>query len=149
MGSKYLLLIVAAGLLFSGCRQQVPTGKASAIADSSAVQQADSLLSEGEAVNAPLSYAARNGRRTYDKYCAICHGTEGAGDGFNSYNLSTRPKDFTEPGYLAQVKDSWLREVIEQGGRGAKRSILMPAYENTLTRNQIEDIVVYVRHLSR
>lgn len=96
-----------------------------------------------------LTYAQRKGKLLYDKYCAVCHGLEGKGDGFNAYNLDPRPKDFTETGYLETVSDDWLREVIREGGRGVKRSVLMPSYENTLTKNQIEDVVMYLRFLSQ
>ncbi|MFQ5706367.1 MAG: c-type cytochrome [bacterium] len=96
-----------------------------------------------------LTYAERKGKRLYDKYCAICHGSKGEGDGFNAYNLNPRPKDFTQEGYFSGITDAWLFEVISQGGRGVKRSILMPSYENTLSRQQIEDIVAYVRFLAK
>ncbi len=114
---------------------------------------ADTLISaqvESKKINLlDLSYSQRKGKLLYDKYCAVCHGLEGKGDGFNAYNLDPKPKDFNDADYLESITDAWLVEVITQGGRGVKRSVLMPAYENTLTREASEDIVKYLRFLAK
>lgn len=144
---KWLLAIMFAGMIFSGCRKNTGGGTEAGSADSLATLDSTTVAAEA-AVAPALSFAQRNGRRLYDRYCAVCHGDNGAGDGFNAYNLEPRPRDFTEPGYLSQVADPWLLEIIKQGGRGAKRSALMPAYEHTLTSKQIGELVEYVRLLS-
>lgn len=92
-----------------------------------------------------LTYAQQKGKRLYDHYCAVCHGAEGAGDGFNAYNLNPRPQDMTKTDYFDAVTDVYLVEAINQGGRGVKRSVLMPSYETTLSRAQIEAVVAYLR----
>lgn len=126
------------------------------IQEQEAAGRADTLATTSEEIQEEenknvldLTYAQRRGKRLYDKYCAVCHGLQGEGDGFNAYNLDPKPKDITGEGYLESVTDNWLVEAIGQGGRGVKRSVLMPSYENTLTRDQIEDVVAYLRFLAK
>lgn len=96
-----------------------------------------------------MTYAQRSGKRLFDSYCVICHGQNGQGDGFNSYNLVPRPRDLTDTAYVEKLSDTRMSEVITQGGIGAGKSILMPAYGSTLTSSQIDDLVAYIRYLGR
>lgn len=122
------------------------------VQDSSSVEQQETTAAEKEttAVAVPqLTYAQKQGKLLYDHYCAICHGKQGQGDGFNAYNLNPRPRDFTDKDYMANLSQDWLVEVVSQGGRGVKRSVLMPSYEKTLSSKQIRAIVAYVKHFSQ
>lgn len=107
----------------------------------------------GQAAAAPdtlmlFTYAQRRGMRIFRHYCVVCHGEEGAGDGFNAYNLDPAPRDLTDPKYQNAISDETLEEVVTQGGRGMNKSILMPAYGNTLSKEQISDLVAFIRTLS-
>lgn len=138
-------------IFVASCQQNTNDTGSPVAADSSAVQKEEQQEPSEENAAAPkdlqLSYAQRQGRLLYEHYCAVCHGTEGKGDGFNAYNLDPRPKDLTDNKYMGGVSDAWLVEVITQGGRGVKRSVLMPSYEKTLSRKQIKEIVSYLRWL--
>lgn len=136
--------------LAAGCGGQESRTGEKAPADTSAVESETSEVSSvaSDSVAPVLTYAQRKGKRLYDHYCAVCHGTEGKGDGFNAYNLNPRPRDFTQKEYLARVNRKWLTEVVSQGGRGVKLSTAMPSYEKTLSRRQIEDIVAYLTYLA-
>lgn len=123
--------------------------EASGSLDTLAVKQENAQVIENDIKLLDLTYSQRKGKLLYEKYCTVCHGTEGKGDGFNAYNLDPKPKDITKAGYLQVLSDSWLVEAISQGGRGVNRSILMPSWENTLSKEQIENIVTYLRLLSR
>ncbi len=93
-------------------------------------QCADPLdISKREMTLSSMFYNERKGKLPYDKYCSVCYGTQGNGDGFNACNIDPRPKDLTEAEYLATLSNYWLSEVVSQGGRGVKRSVLMPSYE--------------------
>lgn len=98
---------------------------------------------------ARLTYGQRKGKLVFEKYCAVCHGSEGKGDGFNAYNLDPRPRDLTDSTYMAALADARLAETIREGGRRFNKSILMPAWGNTLTADQIDDIIAYVRSLAK
>jgi len=79
------------------------------------------------------------------KYCAVCHGTEGKGDGFNSYNLDTKPGDFTDSTYMRALSDSRLFETISEGGRGVRKSPLMPSWGATLSKDDILKAIYYLK----
>lgn len=95
-----------------------------------------------------MSYSERSGEKLFGEYCAVCHGAGGQGDGFNSFNLDPRPRDLTDSSYMNSISDTRLNEIIARGGRGTGKSVLMPAYENTLSNHEIGDLVNYIRRLS-
>lgn len=95
-----------------------------------------------------LTYEQRQGKYLFDQYCAICHGSSGEGDGFNAFNLEPRPRDFTDSSYMAALSDERLEETIAQGGRGAGKSVAMPAWQNTLEPYHISYLVTYLRTFS-
>ncbi len=90
-----------------------------------------------------------DGKKVYGKYCSVCHGFEGQGDGFNAYNLNPRPRDFTDSNYQAQLDSTFIIETISLGGGAVGRSPLMPAWGRTLTDSDIRNACYYVMYLSR
>jgi mono/diheme cytochrome c family protein len=92
-----------------------------------------------------LGYNARQGRVLFQHYCATCHGPEGRGDGFNSYNLDPGPRDLSDPAFQAQRSDDDLASIIRIGGGAAGLSTGMPPWGHTLNERQIHDLVLYVR----
>ena len=91
------------------------------------------------------SYAERQGKKIFDHYCVVCHGATGEGDGFNSFNLDHRPHSLADSAYVVALSDAILTQVIKFGGRGANKSILMPAYPYSLNSDQISFLVAYIR----
>ena len=95
------------------------------------------------------SFGERQGRRLYNKYCVVCHGLNGEGDGFNSYNLSPKPKSLADSAYNKALSDESIKNIIAHGGAGMNRSVLMPSYQNTLNENEIQYLVQYLRTFSQ
>lgn len=96
---------------------------------------------------ASLTYEQRQGKYLYMKYCTVCHGDHGEGDGFNAYNLDPKPHSLADSAYGASFSDASLARVISVGGRGANKSVLMPAYGHTITPDEIAYLVAYIRSL--
>jgi mono/diheme cytochrome c family protein len=96
---------------------------------------------------------SEGGRRTFVYYCSGCHGPQGRGDGFIVEALSARynvrPRDFTDSLHFARVADAQLNETITMGGGHMGQSVAMPAWTYTLTPEQIQELVRYIRVLSR
>ncbi len=96
-----------------------------------------------------LTYAERKGKQLYDHYCAVCHGSSGEGDGFNAFNLDPRPRNLADSSYIAALSDATLGQIITFGGRRMNRSVLMPAYQSTMTQDQISYLIAYIRTFGR
>ena len=88
-------------------------------------------------------------KRLYLHYCSVCHGNEGKGDGFNSYNLDPKPKNFADSTFLEKADNSYVVKVIEGGGQAVDLSAMMPPYGRTLTKEQIDELAKYIMILSK
>ncbi len=94
-----------------------------------------------------LSWEARQGKVLFDHYCVVCHGAEGAGDGFNAYNLDTRPRDLSEQSFQESLDDRRLEDIIKFGGTFRGGSSLMPAWQSSLNDKELNRVVKYIRTL--
>jgi mono/diheme cytochrome c family protein len=78
-------------------------------------------------------------QQIYKSKCQICHGGDGsptvAGKSMGARDL--RSQD------VQKETDTQLTEIIAKGKNK------MPAYENSLTKDQIKDLVAYVRDLAK
>jgi cytochrome c553 len=139
---QFLLKIIVLFFLYlmSGCQSETNlenTINVNKVAETDSLYQVDPWLN--------YSYSERQGKILYDRYCASCHGDQGAGDGFNAYTLNPQPKNLS---ISNTVSDNLLVEIIKKGGRGVNRSVLMPAYGNTLTDEEIANLTDYIKTLS-
>lgn len=96
-----------------------------------------------------LPYSARKGKRLFQKYCVVCHGESGGGDGFNAWNLQPPPRDLSDPNYLSALTDERIAEAIREGGPGVQKSNLMPAWGQTFSETEIQQLVAYIRTLPK
>jgi len=94
-----------------------------------------------------LEYDARLGGVLFQKYCAVCHGVAGKGDGFNAFNLTPRPRDLSDSTFQKSVADSQLVSIIKFGGTFRNGSRNMPAWGETLSEVQIHRLVSNIRQL--
>lgn len=93
-----------------------------------------------------LTAAERDGRDAYQTYCMICHGSEGKGDGFNSYNIDPKPADLMTltPG----LSDDHIASVIRSGSSAVGQSPICPPTGPALGERRVQNIVAYLRKLS-
>jgi len=92
-----------------------------------------------------LTYEQREGKYIYTKYCNVCHGDQGKGDGFNSYNLDPKPGDLSDVHYMSALSDERIMQAIRDGGAGINKSPLMPSWGGRLNKDELAYVVAYVR----
>jgi mono/diheme cytochrome c family protein len=95
-----------------------------------------------------LTYEERQGKALFVKYCAVCHGAEGKGDGFNAFNLDPHPRDLSDKQYMSAFTEERLYQTIELGGRGMNKSPSMPSWGGRLNRQEIRYVIAYVQSMS-
>jgi mono/diheme cytochrome c family protein len=85
----------------------------------------------------------------FSAQCAICHGSEGKGDGPRVDELPKKPRDLTLSQWQASVTDEHLYEVIAKGGAAVELDNGMPGWHLMLRPSEIEEMVHYVRSLEK
>ena len=86
------------------------------------------------------------GKILFTSACVQCHGPEGKGDGPASLPLNPKPRNLTEAGYVTQLSDRHLYELISRGGVAVNKSVQMPGF--ALNPQDINNIIAFVRTLS-
>lgn len=94
-----------------------------------------------------LAGDADHGKVLYEIYCTQCHGMNGDGGGINVRDMSVQPRDHTDPVEMGARTDKELVKVIKHGGKSIDKSVLMPAWDDNLSDEQIDDLVAYLRQL--
>lgn len=91
------------------------------------------------------------GKYLYDRWCAECHGADGAGDGVAAPYMLPRPRDFTWGVYQIRTTasgelptDADLARVIRRGMPGTA----MPGWEKKFSDAEITDLVAYIKTFS-
>lgn len=62
-------------------------------------------------------------------------------------DFGVRPTDLSSTGYLSGKKDEALKAAISGGGKAVHRTAYMPAWGQTLSEGQMDDLVAYLREL--
>jgi len=83
---------------------------------------------------------ADSGANIYKMKCSACHGSNGAGDTMLGKNLKLRSLASDQ---VQKQSDDELAAIIS---RGKNR---MPAFDRKLSKEQIGDVVKYIRSLKR
>ena len=127
----------------TGCHELHKSGTASQNENDSLKKAvADSLIRNDPWIR--YTYTERQGKQLFEQYCAICHGQSGEGDGFNAYNLDPKPHSLADSTYMKALSYEYMTEMISFGGKGVNKSVLMPAYQFTLSKAQISNVVAYI-----
>ena len=88
-----------------------------------------------------------SGTTLYARYCATCHGVRGDGEGPNARHLTVRPAAHADAVLMASKSDDRLFDAIAGGGYPMGRSVMMPPFGQTLSREEIWQLVRHLRTL--
>jgi len=89
------------------------------------------------------------GYQVFDKYCFICHGAEGKGDGPLAGKIGTAPANLTDDNRMAKRSDKDLIRIIEGSAPHGTVTSDMPQWSRALSYTQIRSLVSYVRYMHR
>ena len=92
----------------------------------------------------PAKTPAARGAAVFSKYCALCHGAGGAGDGRAASLQKVPPANLT----ISTRGRSYKMQIVREGGAALGRSSSMPAWRDVLTDAEITDGVEYVQTLN-
>lgn len=109
----------------------------------------DIVLEVAASMDDLIDTPSTRGKELYSRYCSVCHGTTGRGDGFNAFNLNPKPRNFTDSAFVTRLDTSLIRETISRGGTAVGLSGLMPQWGKTLTKRDIDDLTSHVIALNR
>lgn len=82
----------------------------------------------------------KSGYKIYTKFCWVCHGDAGKGDGPSVPTLTVTPANLSEP-TIKELSDGALFWWISNGGNG------MQPFKDAMSKEQIWMVVNYVRKL--
>ncbi len=87
------------------------------------------------------------GRILYQKNCRPCHGTRADGRGPMAQGFRLKPVDFTDPGTIATLVESYPFWRIQTGGlrlpdAATPWDSTMPAWEDELSEEEIWKIIM-------
>ena len=86
----------------------------------------------------------KQGAKLYKRLCTGCHGADGRG---GAHTFMPHVAKLTEKGYIDKIPDEYLELVISKGGVAVGKSSYMPAWESTLSAQDIKNIIAHIRSL--
>ena len=86
--------------------------------------------------------AAAQGQAAYASNCASCHGDSANGEGPAAASLTPKPANLQQT--AKETEPNYQHWVIAKGGAAAGLSSSMPAFEGTLSDDQIWQIVTFL-----
>lgn len=99
-----------------------------------------SVLALAIALASPISSFAEGSAELFKAKCAMCHGADGSGNTAMGKKFGLKDLGSAD---VQKESDDNLTQIITKG------KDKMPAYEGKLTKDQITDLVKYVRTLKK
>lgn len=90
---------------------------------------------------------AERGSDLHLENCAECHGYDGKAEVIVMH-MDEPPKDQSDPEYMSTLTDGFLYLAVCRGGEAVGRSIVMPAWGDMLTDQDIRDLIAHMRSFS-
>jgi len=91
-----------------------------------------------------ISDPVRRGDVVYKTNCVLCHGVKADGNGRAAALFTPRPADLTR----STKSDRYKEDIIRNGGASMGRSPSMPAWEERIADQEIQDVISYLKVVS-
>lgn len=90
----------------------------------------------------------REGGEIFYQNCHFCHGDNLNGRGLHAFAFNPIPANFTDPGTIAQLQETFLFWRVAKGGIGLPRegfpwASVMPPWEQHLTTDEIWKVILF------
>src|SRR3954470_5640848 len=90
-----------------------------------------------------------SGRQVYYRNCVFCHGDNMGSSGMFVHGLDPIPTNFTDPGTIPMLRETYLFWRIAKGGPGLPEEggpweTAMPAWEKFLKEDEIWDVILFL-----
>lgn len=93
----------------------------------------------------PLNYQQAQGKRVFDDKCVWCHADATPAGPSNRGNLTPQPPLFSDASVMNTLSDDFIRNIVSLGGSAVGKSSMMPPWGQTLSREDIQDVIAYIR----
>jgi mono/diheme cytochrome c family protein len=93
----------------------------------------------------PLDYNQDRGKQIFYQQCVWCHADTTPAGPSNRSNVSPDPPLMNDGNILNKESDASLRKIIALGGSAAGKSAMMPPYGASLSDEEIDDLIAYMR----
>jgi cytochrome c oxidase cbb3-type subunit 3 len=97
----------------------------------------------------PLNYQQAQGKRIFYVQCVWCHADSTPAGPSNRSNLKPMPALMNDGAVLNGESDEYLQNIVTLGGGAMSKSAMMPPYGQTLTQDEILDVIAYTRAIAQ
>ena len=96
-----------------------------------------------------LNYQQAQGKRIFYAQCVWCHADSTPAGPSNRSNLKPIPAVMNDGTVLNAESDEYLQNIITLGGSAVSKSAMMPPYGQTLTQDEILEVIAYTRAIAQ
>ncbi len=97
----------------------------------------------------PLNYDQAQGKRVFYTQCVWCHADSTPAGPSNRSNVKPVPALMNDGTVLNEESDEYLQNIITLGGSAVSKSPMMPPYGQTLTQDEIREVIAYTRAIAQ
>ena len=144
---RLLLVFLLLPLALMGCRRKASPRAVAADPLRTAYDSEADWNDPARAI--PLSYQQAQGKRVFYAQCVWCHADSTPAGPSNRSNLKPMPALMNDGAVLNAMSDEYLQNIITLGGSAVSKSAMMPAYGQTLTQEDIHDLIAYTRAIAQ
>jgi len=97
----------------------------------------------------PLNYRQAQGKRVFYNNCVWCHADATPAGPSNRSNLTPTPPLMGDGGAFNPLSDEFLQNIVTLGGSAVGKSAMMPPWGRTLTQDEIQAVIAYIRTIAQ